>query len=94
MGRQIREPKNVIERALITSHGADLNLDLPDEPKTTGPAPSALPTANGGVITDAQLRNLERNNMHAARKPPTANCSARAAPLNCWGSSPRHWRRG
>jgi PAS domain S-box-containing protein len=61
----IRELQNVIERALITSVGADLNLDLPDEPKTTvtqklAPSPQ--------IMTDAQIRELERNNMQAALK--------------------------
>ena len=63
----IRELQNVIERALITSNGADLNLDLPDEPKTslhvTQP-PSPSPT----IMTDAQIREFERNNMQAALK--------------------------
>lgn len=61
----IRELQNVIERALITSNGADLNLDLPDEPKTTvtqQPSPSSV------IMTDAQIRELERNNMQAALK--------------------------
>ena len=61
----IRELQNVIERALITSNGADLNLDLPDEPKTTvihQPSPSSE------IMTDAQIRELERNNMQAALK--------------------------
>ncbi|WP_397452631.1 sigma 54-interacting transcriptional regulator [Pseudomonas sp. NA-150] len=60
----IRELQNVIERAIITSHGADLNMDLPDEPKTT----VALPAPSAGVMTDAQLRELERGNMLAALK--------------------------
>jgi PAS domain S-box-containing protein len=60
----IRELQNVIERALITSTGADLNMDLPDEPKSSLPLPTALST----VMTDAQLRDLERSNMLAALK--------------------------
>lgn len=61
----IRELQNVIERALITSNGADLNLDLHDEPKTTvihQPSPSSA------IMTDAQIRELERNKMQAALK--------------------------
>ncbi|CAD5202348.1 sigma 54-interacting transcriptional regulator [Pseudomonas sp. FEN] len=63
----IRELQNVIERALITSVGADLNLDLPDEPKVaqhTLTADSPPPT----ILTDAQIRELERSNMMAALK--------------------------
>ncbi|SDO95523.1 PAS domain S-box-containing protein [Pseudomonas arsenicoxydans] len=61
----IRELQNVIERALITSNGADLNLDLPDEPGLNviqQPSPSSV------IMTDAQIRELERNNMQAALK--------------------------
>ncbi|WP_338580896.1 sigma 54-interacting transcriptional regulator [Pseudomonas sp. MAG733B] len=63
----IRELQNVIERALITSNGADLNLDLPDEPK---PSPSAImqPSPPTEILTDAQIRELERCNMQAALK--------------------------
>jgi len=61
----IRELQNIIERALITSNGADLNLDLPDEPSLSvipKPSPSSV------IMTDAQIRELERNNMQAALK--------------------------
>jgi PAS domain S-box-containing protein len=61
----IRELQNVIERALITSVGADLNLDLPDEPKTTV---TQKPSPSSQIMTDAQIRELERNNMQAALK--------------------------
>jgi transcriptional regulator with GAF, ATPase, and Fis domain len=61
----IRELQNVIERALITSVGADLNLDLPDEPKTTV---TQKPSPSPQIMTDAQIRELERNNMQAALK--------------------------
>eukprot|EP01030_Chromulinospumella_sphaerica_P004131 gene4131-4044_t len=63
----IRELQNVIERALITSIGADLNLDLPDEPKTSLPAPQQ-PSSEVAIMTDAQIRELERSNMQAALK--------------------------
>jgi transcriptional regulator with GAF, ATPase, and Fis domain len=63
----IRELQNVIERALITSNGADLNLDLPEEPKTSLPA-TQLPSSSSTIMTDAQFRELERNNMQAALK--------------------------
>lgn len=63
----IRELQNVIERALITSNGEDLNLDLPEEQKN-GPHLTQLPTASPTIMTDAQLREMERNNMQAALK--------------------------
>jgi transcriptional regulator with GAF, ATPase, and Fis domain len=52
---------------LITSNGEDLNLDLPEEQKN-GPHLTQLPTASPTIMTDAQLREMERNNMQAALK--------------------------
>jgi PAS domain S-box-containing protein len=63
----IRELQNVIERALITSIGEDLTLDLPEEQKHS-PQLSQLPSAPLTIMTDAQFRELERNNMQAALK--------------------------
>jgi transcriptional regulator with GAF, ATPase, and Fis domain len=64
----IRELKNVIERAVILSRGKVLRLDLamsdileavPQQPETEG--------AKGEeILTDAALRDLERNNILAA----------------------------
>ncbi len=64
----IRELQNVIERALITSEGLDLRIDLP-----TGAAARAVvvaepesPAAPAGILTDAQVRQFERENLKAA----------------------------
>lgn len=62
----IRELQNVIERALITSRGADLTMDLPDEPSKREVQPEPYPSVTHCVMTDAQMRDLERNNMRAA----------------------------
>ncbi|WP_213880396.1 sigma 54-interacting transcriptional regulator [Pseudomonas sp. dw_358] len=53
----IRELQNVVERALITSQGAELNFDLPDELR---PAPAQ---AQSTLLTEEQMRGLERQNM-------------------------------
>lgn len=53
----IRELQNVVERALITSQGRDLNFDLPDEQR-----PAAVPQ-QASLLTEAQMRQLERANM-------------------------------
>ncbi|MFF7708519.1 sigma 54-interacting transcriptional regulator [Pseudomonas sp. NPDC007930] len=58
----IRELQNVIERALITSRGAELDIVLPSDP---APTPAALPAR---VLTDAELRQLELDNTQAALK--------------------------
>ena len=60
----IRELQNVIERALITSIGADLNLDLPDESTVQNNTSEA--TDGQTILTDAQMRDLERSNLQAA----------------------------
>ena len=68
----IRELKNVIERAVILSHGSQLRLELslPDE-HTDGvePPPAAEAGADvgrGEVLTETEMRNLQRNNIVAA----------------------------
>nr|WP_240795319.1 sigma 54-interacting transcriptional regulator [Pseudomonas psychrotolerans] len=61
----IRELQNVIERALITAQDHQLSIDLPDEGSGTAPRRVALaPSAT--ILTDAQLRELERENTQAA----------------------------
>jgi len=83
----IRELQNVIERALITSLGADLNLDLPDEPKTS--QNNTTPTApSSAVMTDAQLRELERNNMHAALKASNGKLFGKGGAAELLGLKP------
>lgn len=83
----IRELQNVIERALITSHGADLTMDLPDEPKTSQNA-AALPPPSSGVMTDAQLRELERSNMHAALKATNGKLFGKGGAAELLGLKP------
>jgi transcriptional regulator with GAF, ATPase, and Fis domain len=66
----IRELKNVIERAVILSRGKVLRLDLAMADILNAPAASAAEAAaeNGGdrVLSEAELRALEKNNMLAA----------------------------
>ncbi|UUY08643.1 sigma 54-interacting transcriptional regulator [Pseudomonas sp. J452] len=63
----IRELQNVIERALITSNGPELHLDLPNRTMSQAlhKVQDAPPQANG-ILTEQQLRELEINNLHAA----------------------------
>ncbi|OJH33513.1 sigma 54-interacting transcriptional regulator [Cystobacter ferrugineus] len=58
----IRELQNVIERALITSRGKELNIDLPASGAQVHPEP-AKPRK---ILTEAQIRELERDNLRAA----------------------------
>jgi formate hydrogenlyase transcriptional activator len=68
----VRELRNVIERAVITSTDGRLHLRraLPEgEPAAPPPAAPAAPArlaGDGPVLTDASVRELERENMIAA----------------------------
>jgi PAS domain S-box-containing protein len=60
----IRELQNVIERALITSQGRDLKIDLPEV--TAQPGASIAVSPVPGILTDEQIRQFERDNTLAA----------------------------
>ena len=62
----IRELQNVIERALITSKGQDLLLDVPVAQGGVQNPEKVTPPQVGGILTEAQLRQLERDNIKAA----------------------------
>jgi transcriptional regulator with GAF, ATPase, and Fis domain len=67
----VRELQNVIERAVILARGGRLHLDLPEiglqeeaeVPATPAPAPRLRP---GKFLTEAQMREYERENLVAA----------------------------
>jgi transcriptional regulator with GAF, ATPase, and Fis domain len=62
----VRELQHVVERALITAAGGELVFDLP---AGRGPARAAAPTqvaAASRVLTDAEVRALEAENVRAA----------------------------
>jgi PAS domain S-box-containing protein len=64
----VRELQNVIERAIITSEdGRRLNFDraLPQDREQGEPGPAAAPAADA-VMTDTELRDLERANLTRA----------------------------
>ena len=66
----VRELKNVIERAVILSNGPALRLDLslPEStPTLDGPATIHSPTSDR-ILTDKQMRELQRQNTIAALK--------------------------
>ncbi len=64
----IRELQNVIERALITSNGPLLRIDLPSPDSMTEDEPhqESRPHDTKGVMTEQQIRQLEIDNLHAA----------------------------
>ncbi len=65
----VRELQNVIERAVITAEGGRLNLEraIPELP-AAGPAAAPPPpvAADATILTDAELRALERANTERA----------------------------
>ena len=59
----VRELQNAIERALITSQSGALTFHFPGAPSA---AASPEAEASGRVLTDAELRDIERRNLLAA----------------------------
>jgi len=67
----VRELKNVIERAVIRSRGTSLRLDLSMPSSTADGAepqeePGRAPAAGEGILTEDEIRELQRNNLAAA----------------------------
>jgi transcriptional regulator with PAS, ATPase and Fis domain len=64
----VRELRNVIERAIITSTDGRLRVErmLPAPPEPSAPAPRGETARPGEILTDARLRELERENTLAA----------------------------
>jgi transcriptional regulator of acetoin/glycerol metabolism len=64
----VRELRNVIERAVILARGGALNFDLPTTATASArPNPLQTPPAVGtNLLTEAEIRNLERNNLLAS----------------------------
>jgi transcriptional regulator with GAF, ATPase, and Fis domain len=63
----VRELQHVIERAVITTDGPRLTFDLPGGPPPR-PATPAPPAADDRVLTDAEVRRLEADNIRVALK--------------------------
>jgi transcriptional regulator with GAF, ATPase, and Fis domain len=59
-----REMQNVLERAVITSQGGKLNLEVP-EPKARAARPRT-PDGPPRILTDEEVRALEKDNVVAA----------------------------
>ena len=59
----VRELQNVIERAVITNRGGPLGFDLPSS-GGSGPSASGITlSAEVGVVSDAEMRRWERDNV-------------------------------
>lgn len=64
----IRELKNVIERAVISSTGARLRLDqaLPGNSDVNAPNERSVDTGDSAFLTETEFRELEKSNIVAA----------------------------
>ncbi len=63
----VRELQHVIERAVITADGTRLTIDLPaGAVGSPGEADAPIPVVDEKVLTDAEMRLLEANNIRAA----------------------------
>jgi transcriptional regulator with GAF, ATPase, and Fis domain len=65
----IRELRNVIDRAVILARGGALDFDLPGGeamPRSISPRPPAAPDGeNAGFLTESEMRGRERDNLLA-----------------------------
>ena len=82
----VRELQHVIERAVITSMGGRLNLELPAAPKVAREAKVSLETLT--VQTDAQIRRIEADNIRAALKVTRGKVSGPGGAAEILGLKP------
>jgi transcriptional regulator with GAF, ATPase, and Fis domain len=65
----VRELQNAIERAVILARGGRLQWDLPEAEGSVASPARTHPAAGrpgGGLLTEAQMRQLEKDNLRAA----------------------------
>lgn len=84
----VRELQNVVERAVIVSHGGKLSLDLPETMKPGGkharPA-QLLPNSSDTVIPKKEWRDLERANLIAALRQANSRISGKGGAADLLG---------
>lgn len=84
----VRELQHVIERAVITAEGGRLTIELPT---ASPPAGRVLPTpvpAASKILTDAELRQLEADNIRAALKQTKGKVSGMGGAAELLGMKP------
>jgi len=88
----IRELKNVIERAVILSQGETLRLDLSLPEATVEPSDESEPTlatqSDRVFVTDAEVRKQQRDNMLAALEHADWRISGRGGAAELLGLKP------
>jgi PAS domain S-box-containing protein len=86
----VRELKNVIERAVILSKGNTLRLDLslPGSSATRGAAEIGAAGKDGNVLTENQMRSLQKQNYIAALKRADWRVSGKEGAAELLGVKP------
>jgi transcriptional regulator with GAF, ATPase, and Fis domain len=86
----VRELQHVIERAVIVADGARLALELPADPAAASPEPrpSPLPDHGDRVLTDAELRRLEADNIREALRRTAGKVSGPGGAAELLGIKP------
>lgn len=87
----IRELKNVIERAVILSHGSVLRLDLSlprDAAAPSGAETEPGPVARPDILTERELKALQKNNLVAALKQSNWRVSGKGGAAELLGVRP------
>jgi len=88
----VRELQHVVERAVITSTGNRLNIELPT-PARAAPvldvrAPEVSAAVPGNIQTDAQIRQLEADNIRAALNAANGKVSGPGGAAQLLGMKP------
>jgi transcriptional regulator with GAF, ATPase, and Fis domain len=85
----VRELQHVIERAVITAHGARLAIELPAGADAPPAGPAAPPVAAAeSVLTDAEVRRLEADNIRAALRRAQGKVSGPGGAAELLGLKP------
>jgi transcriptional regulator with GAF, ATPase, and Fis domain len=83
----VRELQHVLERAVITSTGGRINVELPSSPNATRVAEAVAPEGDR-VRTDAEIRQLEADNIRAALKTASGKVSGPGGAAQLLGVKP------
>src|SRR6266404_5877684 len=83
----VRELQHVLERAVITSTGSRLNVELPS-PSSASRVAEPVVTDADRVRTDAEIRQLEADNIRAALKAANGKVSGPGGAADLLGLKP------
>lgn len=84
----VRELQHVIERAVITAEGGRLGVELPNAPPPAGRVAPTPDPATSRILTDAELRQLEADNIRAALTQAKGKVSGAGGAAELLGMKP------